>query len=42
MKLRIRKEDAENVRRLERMEDVHVLSEPQKIREVFKEWFGQT
>jgi archaeoflavoprotein AfpA len=41
MKLRIRKEDAENVRKLERMEDVHVLSGPQKIREVFKEWFGQ-
>jgi len=41
MKLRIRKEDAENVRKLERMEDVHVLSDPQKIRGVFKEWFGQ-
>jgi len=41
MKLRIRKEDAQNVRKLESMEDVHVLSEPQKIREVFKEWFGQ-
>ena len=41
MRLRIRKEDAENVRKLERMEDVHLLSEPQKIREVFKEWFGQ-
>ncbi len=39
MKLRIRKEDAENVRRLERMEDMHVLPEPQKIREIFKEWF---
>jgi len=42
MKLRIRKEDAENVRRLERMEDVHVLSEPQQIRDVFEKWFGQT
>jgi archaeoflavoprotein AfpA len=39
MKLRIRKEDAENVRRLEQMEDVYTLSEPQKIRDVFKEWF---
>lgn len=42
MKLRIRKEDAENVRRLERMEDVHVLENPQKIPDVFREWFGQT
>jgi archaeoflavoprotein AfpA len=40
MKLRIRKEDADNVRKLERMEDIHVLENPQKIREVFKEWFG--
>ena len=42
MKLRVRKEDAENVRRLERMEDVHVLENPQKIPEVFREWFAQT
>jgi archaeoflavoprotein AfpA len=41
MKLRVRKEDAENVRRLERMEDVHVLENPQKISDVFREWFGQ-
>ena len=41
MKLRIRKEDADNVRRLERMEDVHVLPEPEKIRNVFKEWFAK-
>jgi archaeoflavoprotein AfpA len=41
MKLRIRKEDADNVRRLERMEDVHVLAEPQKIRDAFKEWFAK-
>lgn len=41
MKLRVRKEDAENVRRLERMEDVHVLENPQKIPDVFKEWFAQ-
>lgn len=41
MKLRIRKEDAENVRRLERMDDVHVLESPQKIRVVFEEWFGK-
>jgi len=41
MKLRIRKEDAENVRKLERMDDVHVFSEPRMIRDVFKEWFGE-
>jgi len=41
MKLRVRKEDAENVRRLERMEDVHVLENPQKIPDVFREWFAQ-
>ena len=40
MKLRIRKEDADNVRKLERMEGVHVLSDPQKIREAFKEQFA--
>ena len=39
MKLRIRKSDAENVRMLERMEDMHVLSDPQKIRDVFAEFF---
>lgn len=39
MKLRIRKEDAENVRRLELMQDMHVLSDPQKIRDLFQEWF---
>jgi len=39
MKLRVRKEDAENVRKLERMEDVHVLSEPAKIIDAFKDWF---
>jgi flavoprotein len=41
MKLRVRKEDAENARRLERMEDMHVLSDPQKIYNVFKEWFAK-
>jgi archaeoflavoprotein AfpA len=41
MKLRIRKEEVEHVRKLERMEDVFVLENPQKIREVFKKWFGQ-
>jgi archaeoflavoprotein AfpA len=39
MKLRIRREDAENVRKLELMEDMHVLSDPLKIPDVFKELF---
>ena len=38
MKLRVRKEEAEQVRRLERMEDVHVFENPQKMRESFLEW----
>jgi len=41
MKLRVRKEDAEQVRKLERMEDMHVLENPGKIHEVFKKWFKQ-
>ena len=41
MKLRVRKEDAEQVRKLERMEDMHVLENPGKIPEVFKKWFKQ-
>jgi archaeoflavoprotein AfpA len=39
MKLRVRKEDAEQVRKLENMEDVHVLANLEKIRDVFKQWF---
>jgi archaeoflavoprotein AfpA len=38
MKLRVRKEEAEQVRRLEAMEDVHVFENPQKMREGFLEW----
>jgi archaeoflavoprotein AfpA len=41
MKLRIRKEDAQNVRKLEAMADVHVLSDLQKIRDVFRERFAK-
>ena len=41
MKLRVRKEDAEQVRKLMRMEDMHVLENPGKIHEVFKKWFEQ-
>lgn len=39
MKLRVRKEDAEQVRKLENMENVHVLANLEKIRDVFKQWF---
>jgi archaeoflavoprotein AfpA len=41
MKLRVRKEEVEQVKKLERMENVFVLESSQKIREVFKERFGQ-
>ncbi len=38
MKLRVRKEEADQVRKLEKMEDVHVLENLQKMRETFLEW----
>jgi len=41
MKLRIRKEDAENTRKLERMDGMTVLDNPQRIPEVFAKWFKQ-
>jgi flavoprotein len=41
MKLRIRKEDADNVRKLEQMDGMTVLDSPQKIPSCFKKWFGQ-
>ncbi len=41
MKLRIRKEDAENTRKLERMDGMSVLDGPQKIPQVFEKWFKQ-
>jgi archaeoflavoprotein AfpA len=40
MKLRVRKEEVEQVRKIERMDGVFVVEGPQKIREVFKKWFG--
>ncbi len=40
MKLRIRQEDSDNVRRLEKMDGIHVLSELGQIPGIFKEWFG--
>jgi archaeoflavoprotein AfpA len=39
MKLRVRKEEVEQAKKLQRMEDVFVLENPQKIHEVFKKWF---
>jgi archaeoflavoprotein AfpA len=39
MKLRVRKEEVEQVKKLERMEDVHVLENPQEIRDVFRKYF---
>jgi archaeoflavoprotein AfpA len=38
MKLRVRKEEADQVRKLEAMEDVHVFENPQKVREAFLTW----
>ncbi len=39
MKLRVRKEEVEKVKVLERMEDLYVLEGPQKIREPFQKHF---
>jgi archaeoflavoprotein AfpA len=38
MKLRVRKEEADQVRKLEAMEDVHVYPDLQKMREGFLNW----
>jgi archaeoflavoprotein AfpA len=38
MKLRVRKEEADQVRRLEKMEDMHVLESPQKMKETLLDW----
>ncbi len=40
LKLRVRKEDADQVRKLKQMEDMHVIPELQEIRNLFKEKFG--
>lgn len=42
MKLRVRKEEVEQVKKLQRMEDMFVIENPQKISAVFKEWFKQS
>jgi len=41
MKLRIRKEDAENVQKLRRMEDVFVIETPREIPSVFEKHFSR-
>ena len=38
MKLRVRKEEAEQVRKLEKMEDMYVLESPEKMKELFLDW----
>jgi len=38
MKLRVRKEEADQVRKLEATEDMHVFENPQKMHEFFLEW----
>jgi archaeoflavoprotein AfpA len=42
MKLRVRKEEVAQVKKLETMDDVHVLEGPQKIPSFFNERFKQT
>ena len=39
MRLRIRKEDADNVQKLRIMEDVFVIETPQEIHTVFEKYF---
>ena len=39
MKLRVRKEEVEQVKKLRRMEDLYVLEGPQKLREPFQKHF---
>jgi archaeoflavoprotein AfpA len=38
MKLRIRKEEADQTRKLQAMEDVHVLENPKKMQQAIEEW----
>lgn len=38
MKLRVRKEEADQVRKLQAMEDVHVFENPQNVRDAFLNW----
>ena len=38
MKLRIRKEDAAHVKRLENMEDIYVMEKPEEIEKIFEKY----
>jgi archaeoflavoprotein AfpA len=38
LKLRVRKEEADQVRKLEAMEDMHVIENPQKMNEFLLDW----
>jgi archaeoflavoprotein AfpA len=40
MKLRVRKEEVDQVKKLKQMDDIHVLEVPQEIRNLFKKMFG--
>ena len=42
MKLRIRREEAEQVRKLEATEDVYILENPEKLEEFLNEWLNKT
>ncbi len=42
IKIRVRKEEAEQTRKLEQMDGVHTLESPEKIRAVFAERFGKS
>ncbi len=39
MKLRVRREEVEQVEKLKRTEDVHVLEDPKEILTIFEKWF---
>jgi archaeoflavoprotein AfpA len=41
MKLRIRKEEADQTRKLQAMEDVHVFENPQKMQQAIENWISQ-
>lgn len=40
LRLSVRKEDAENVRKIAAMEGIYTFEEPEEIREIFKKLFG--
>ena len=41
LRIRVRKEDAEHVRKLAMMDGVHVLEKPEDIKDVFRKHFGK-